>query len=165
MKCLCFDHLMDTPLNDGVLLKGGVAKHDATPFFGFSFIGIVSTQTVHTQRHTDAQQAACSTVRRSTGTHRLGAHWGAVLRPAGSVRKCYAGTDCVLRREQTPCSAEHQSGKTIFSFLFRCSRQQERQHQQQRRENKIFDCHHIIWSGFYHSCKEVRLVTGVLIIL
>jgi hypothetical protein len=65
---------MDTPLNDGVLLKGGVAKHDATPFFGFSFIGIVSTQTVHTQRHTDAQQAACSTVRRSTGTHRLGAH-------------------------------------------------------------------------------------------
>jgi len=121
MKCLCFDHLMDTPLNDGVLLKGGVAKHDATPFFGFSFIGIVSTQTVHTQRHTDAQQAACSTVRRSTGTHRLGAHRGAVLRPAGSVRKCYAGTDCVLRREQTPCSAEHQSGKTIFSFLFRCS--------------------------------------------
>jgi len=91
MKCLCFDHLMDTPLNDGVLLKGGVAKHDATPFFGFSFIGIVSTQTVHTQRHTDAQQAACSTVRRSTGTHRLGAH------------------------------AEHQSGKTNFSFLFRCS--------------------------------------------
>ncbi len=27
----------------------------------------------------------------------------------------------VLHREQTPCSAEHQSGKTNFSFLFRCS--------------------------------------------